>query len=201
MVIQPQQFKNIDIPKDKVLARLGFTQKKASADTSIQNIVDSEIVLAKKLILLKQVVASSKIEFLKPNIIKLQPNLKIISSKLYRFLNGYNLAFGFAVTIGPALEEKRQLYISDKQSTKALVLDAVGSVIAEELAEITNKQISERFTHSSKRFSPGYGDWDISGQADFLKWLDAEKIGIKLNNKFIMTPEKSVSAIIGIKDE
>ena len=197
MVIQPQQFKNIDIPKDKVLSRLGFVKNKTTADDNILSTIDTEIELARKIITPKQVIASSKIEFVSPNIIKLNPDLTIVSDKLYLFLSGCKQAYGFAVTIGTALEEKRQQYSDEKQSTKALVIDAIGSVIAEELADITNKEISA----DNKRFSPGYGDWKISGQKDFLIWLGAENIGIKLNDRFMMSPEKSVSALIRIKDE
>ena len=73
---------------------------------------------------------------------------------------------------------------------------------AEELAEITNKQISDnenkKGLKTTMRFSPGYVDWDIKGQKDFLKWLGAEAIGIKLTKNFQMLPEKSVSAILGV---
>jgi cobalamin-dependent methionine synthase I len=52
---------------------------------------------------------------------------------------------------------------------------------------------------TTRRYSPGYGDWGVSAQKDFLAWLGAGHIGIKLTESSQMLPEKSVSAILGIK--
>lgn len=49
------------------------------------------------------------------------------------------------------------------------------------------------------RFSPGYGDYPIRLQPNFLKVLDApRKIGLCTNETFLLTPTKSVTAIMGI---
>ena len=49
------------------------------------------------------------------------------------------------------------------------------------------------------RFSPGYGDLDISYQKDFIRLLDTpKKIGLSLTNGGMLAPTKSVTAIIGI---
>jgi cobalamin-dependent methionine synthase I len=48
------------------------------------------------------------------------------------------------------------------------------------------------------RFSPGYGDWAIQNQKDFLQWLGADKLGITLAPSLQMMPRKSVSALLGI---
>ena len=53
--------------------------------------------------------------------------------------------------------------------------------------------------HTS-RFSPGYGDFDIGFQKEIFKLLNCPKnIGLSLCDSFIMSPSKSVSAIIGLK--
>ena len=51
------------------------------------------------------------------------------------------------------------------------------------------------------RFSPGYGDLPLDFQKEFLKITDASrKLGISLNDSLLMSPSKSVTAIIGIKN-
>ena len=50
------------------------------------------------------------------------------------------------------------------------------------------------------RFSPGYGDLTLEMQRDVMAALDCGRtIGITLTDSLLMTPSKSVTAIIGMK--
>lgn len=202
MTINPVQFSRFDLPLNKVLSRLGYASGKTNMDAKTQEIIGEEIEAAKKLFSPKQVIASDAIK-LSGRKILLGPSLIIESPDIVKLLQGCSVAFGFAVTIGPALEARRDMYLKDKETTRALVLDAAGSVAVEELARITNNEVAADITKNgygfTRRFSPGYGDWALSGQKEFLSWLGAEQIGIKLNDNFQMIPEKSVSAILGQK--
>ena len=52
------------------------------------------------------------------------------------------------------------------------------------------------------RFSPGYGDLDISNQQAMFSLLELEKrLGLSLTPTQMMLPEKSVTAIIGLSKE
>ena len=52
------------------------------------------------------------------------------------------------------------------------------------------------------RFSPGYGDLPLSVQPTVLAALDAQRrLGITLSSSLLMTPTKSVTAIIGMFKE
>ena len=203
MPINPTQFSKLQIPLNKVLVRLGYATGKTNIDSNINDILKEEIETAGKLLAPRQVQSFSKIALAGGNKIHLEPFFAIESTDIFKLMNNCEEAAGFAVTIGPALEAKRDQYLKDKETTRALVLDAAGSVAAEELAEITNAQITaeaaKRGLATTRRFSPGYGNWAISSQKEFLKWLGAGQIGIKLNENFEMLPEKTVSAIIGLK--
>ena len=51
------------------------------------------------------------------------------------------------------------------------------------------------------RFSPGYGDLDISHQRAMFDLLELEKrLGLSLTQTHMMLPEKSVTAIAGLSD-
>ena len=51
------------------------------------------------------------------------------------------------------------------------------------------------------RFSPGYGDLPIEIQGEFLQVLDAPKrIGLYATANNILTPRKSVTAVIGLSE-
>ena len=49
------------------------------------------------------------------------------------------------------------------------------------------------------RFSPGYGDFPLSMQTPIFDALDCpRKIGVSLNASLLMSPSKSVTAVIGL---
>jgi cobalamin-dependent methionine synthase I len=51
------------------------------------------------------------------------------------------------------------------------------------------------------RFSPGYCDWPISEQKKVFELVQADMIGVSLNESFLMNPRKSVSGLFGITEE
>lgn len=120
------------------------------------------------------------------------------SSSLSKNLFGSNECYIFAVTLGNSVDRllKKLSVIS---LSEHYITDALASALAECAADLTEKEISST-TDCKIRFSPGYGDFDIEKQADVLKMLDAQKIiGVSLSKSFLMTPQKTITAIMGIK--
>jgi cobalamin-dependent methionine synthase I len=51
------------------------------------------------------------------------------------------------------------------------------------------------------RFSPGYGDLPLELQTNLFKVLDCQHfIGLTLNDSMLMSPSKSVTAIVGLRE-
>lgn len=126
---------------------------------------------------------------------------KVNSKKLSENLKGCKRAIIFAATTG--IETDRLILKYGALSpSKALMLQAIGTAQAEALCDAFCKDMeSELQTKLRKRFSPGYGDLDISLQTDIFKILDCYKnIGLTLNDSLLMTPTKSVTAFVGITD-
>lgn len=110
----------------------------------------------------------------------------------------------FAATIGIYLDRMILKY-SKVSPSKALMLQAIGAERIESLCNAFNSDIAGKYTAKGKytmpRFSPGYGDLDISFQTEIFKALDCpRKIGLSLNQSLIMSPSKSVTAVIGISN-
>ncbi len=54
----------------------------------------------------------------------------------------------------------------------------------------------------TRRYSPGYGDFPFTIQPEILRLLNTEKtIGVTCNESCIMSPSKSVTAIMGIANK
>ena len=107
----------------------------------------------------------------------------------------------FAATLGSGpdiLIRRAQIgRISDAvilQSASAAMIEAVCDRLNEELREEAEKA---GFT-LHPRYSPGYGDFSLEYQKDLIRILNAGKeIGLSLTEGLLMTPGKSVTAVIG----
>ena len=83
--------------------------------------------------------------------------------------------------------------------------DALGSALAEQAADAAEAELRQWAAREEKyltgRFSPGYGDWPITVQPKVAAVLDtARRAGICVLNTNLMTPRKSVTAILGLSD-
>lgn len=126
------------------------------------------------------------------------------SADLRRNLRGCKGGVVFAATVGIGLDRLIARYGSISP-TRALLLQAIGAERIEALCDAFNNEITARAKqngqHTRPRFSPGYGDLPLEAQREFFSALDcSRKIGLTLNESLLMSPSKSVTAIIGTGD-
>ena len=124
---------------------------------------------------------------------------RLKSNSLAKNLSGCKTAIIFAATLG--IDFDRLLNLKQLTSpTEALVLDALGSAAIEGVCNRFEQIIKKNLNAKLKpRFSPGYGDLDISFQKSITDLLKAkQKIGVALNDSLMLIPTKSVTAIMGV---
>lgn len=90
-----------------------------------------------------------------------------------------------------------------KDMGSAMIMDACASAAIENICnnfeEDIRKQAQEKGLFLTDRFSPGYGDLPLSLQKDFCTMLNtSRRIGLTVSDNFLMVPQKSVTAIMGI---
>ena len=106
------------------------------------------------------------------------------------------------VTIGKYLEETTSKLARDGLMLQATVLDAIGSDAVEKVADAVQGRIKEIAGTMglviSRRFSPGYCDWNIGQQRMIFHALTGNTIGVRLTGECLMIPQKSISGIVGI---
>ena len=120
-----------------------------------------------------------------------------------RMLRSCDTAVLLCCTLGLAFE-RRLRALERRDMGEAVILDACGSAWVESGCDMAERELAERFAprHLTDRFSPGYGDLPLSLQPSVLAALDAERrLGIHLSESFLMTPSKSVTAVLGVSDE
>lgn len=109
-----------------------------------------------------------------------------------------------AVTLGPMVGSQiRRSAVGDVAAGAAA--DALASALAEQMADAAEGQLrqwaAEQGLFLTGRFSPGYGDWPISLQPLLAETLDtARQIGLYVTDTYLMTPRKSVTALLGVSD-
>ena len=93
--------------------------------------------------------------------------------------------------------------IQTEDMAKALTLDALASAAIEQVCDTAENEIRSRFPgkNTTWRFSPGYGDFPLECQGDFLAAVNAMRtVGVCLSSGGLLTPTKSVTAVVGISD-
>lgn len=128
--------------------------------------------------------------------------LATASKDLEKNLSGCEDAFVFAATVGARLDHLIKRY-GTVSPAKAFMLGAYGAERIESLCDAFYDDILGKASESGKylrpRFSPGYGDLPIEFQKEIFSVLDCpRKIGLSLNESLLMSPTKSVTAVIGI---
>ena len=120
------------------------------------------------------------------------------SRDLSKNLSSCKEAFVFCATLGTEIDRLIIKY-SKIEPSKAVIVDAVSSALIESFCDYINDYLGKE-EKLCPRFSCGYGDFSITHQASILKALDtAKKVGVMLSESYMMSPAKTVTAIIGIK--
>ena len=123
----------------------------------------------------------------------------IKSYDLIKALSGCKQAYILGVTIG--IDADRLISrLSITSPAESFITDALASAVAESLCDYADNLL--RGTGKKPfRYAPGYGDMPLSYQPAVLEALNADyTLGITLNSSSLMTPMKSITAIMGIKE-
>lgn len=124
------------------------------------------------------------------------------SRKLSTALQDSEKIVCFVGTIGRAIERQVNKLMQDNHLAEAYVLDAMGSVVVEDMVERFQQHMEAKCKEESKtvtlRFSPGYCDWSITDQKKLFSVMDSEQIGVQLTDSCLMQPRKSISGVFGI---
>lgn len=127
------------------------------------------------------------------------------SKSLTELLKNSEAVALMASTIGDEIIHAIEDEIKKENSVKAVIFDSTASQMADKtvawVMDFINKSLQkEAKALTSMRFSPGYGDLDLKYQKIFFEELKLEKLGISLTETYMMTPEKSVTAICGVEN-
>lgn len=195
-----QEYRYAEIPTEKLL----FNPNEAAVRLGIpREFTDKEIDICDDLLRseLKARYASIRLGFVCPSEGRIVFDFGEWESRdLYRNLKGCCEVYLFAVTLGHGVDRLLQR-LSVLSVSRHFITDALASAYAEAACDYAEKVIKGNLV-CRPRFSPGYGDLRVSVQPQILQELDAQRLlNITLGRTLLMSPTKSITAIMGIKNE
>lgn len=124
----------------------------------------------------------------------------LLRGAVCRVLSGCSAAVLMAVTLGAGVD-REIMRASVRSAREGFVTNAFADTMAEALADTASRVAAESFGAVTGRFSPGYADLPLEVGHRLIRLLGCEgRLGIKLCEDGLMSPKKSINAIMGIKD-
>ena len=139
----------------------------------------------------------------RPPVLTLGP-MTVCSGGLAKNLQGCDRAALFGATLG--LEADRLIYRLGRTAVgEAVITDACAAAVIEavcdELCDELRAEAAGQGRRIRPRYSPGFGDFTLEYQPAICKVLELSKrIGVSLTAGGMMTPAKSVTAVVGFYD-
>jgi hypothetical protein len=192
---------DIDIDKNQVCHYIGY-EDNHNLSARIESLIDDYAGHAHYLINPLHSYIIKDVEWARGSISLIEDSIIFKSRVIARLLEHCSQVAIFLVTIGEYLEETALQLAKDGLILQSTVLDAIGSDAVEQVADFVQdgiKEIAEaQGLVTSRRFSPGYCDWNIGQQRMLFYALTGNTLGVRLTGECLMIPQKSISGIIGI---
>jgi len=192
---------DIEIDKDQICHYIGY-EDNHNLSARIASLIDDYAEHAHYLINPLHSYVIKDVEWARGSIALIEGSVIFKSRIIARLLERCPQVAIFVVTIGKYLEETAFQLARDGLILQATVLDAIGSDAVEKVADFVQDRIKEMAEAqglvTSRRFSPGYCDWNVGQQRMLFYALTGNTLGVRLTGECLMVPQKSISGIIGI---
>ncbi len=124
------------------------------------------------------------------------------SQAVRRLLRDSQDVWLFVVTIGFDLESRSRDYLHANEVFRGYLLSRIGSYLVEDQVRRLDMEIVESSNEgglsTTRRYSPGYGDFALEAQKIFVELArDAIPI-LRVDQSGLIVPEKTVTAIKGV---
>lgn len=194
----------VHLPGDKVYRRMGYIRGVTACSKNRQKEIDEAIDEAVSLCRLKGSAVRLLIKENTDGRILLASDKVFISKDLCKMLDDCGEVLIMGATAGSNITDAVSRFSRQEDLSRAVVYDAVASEMVDAalqwIMDYFNRQLSRERKHCLKRrFSAGYGDFVLENQKIIYDLLELDRLNISLSPGYMLIPEKSVTAITGIK--
>lgn len=184
------------------LARLFGGGKSSGFSRGVALRIDKLKGILKKLLTPELCYRKVNIDSINNGSVCLQGGPSFKSPKLSRTLKSCETIICFIATIGCQIEKEIRQLTSRNGLAGAYILDSMGSVAVESMAEKFHRRMESQYKAQGKgvtlRFSPGYCDWLVTEQKKLFNVFDSFQLGVTLSDSCLMQPRKSISGVFGV---
>jgi hypothetical protein len=123
-----------------------------------------------------------------------------------KILTGSNTAVIFIFTLGSKLSQLTESEKNTGDTLGTIIIDALTTSMLGVAGEYVGKTIKEenlmqKGYGATCTYSPGQYKWTIEEQKEIFDMVDGKRIGVKLNDSYLMVPFMSVSGVYGFGPE
>jgi hypothetical protein len=195
----------IPLPRKRIYTRLGFVKGVTEVPPTQKEEIEAYIRDAQSLIELKGAGVRMPIREIQGPRIVLDRDAFFESEHLAKFLGNCRELVLMGATAGSGIMKAIEENVAASNLMRALVFDATAS----EMVDASLNWIVDYFNRTllrenrrllKNRYSAGYGDLLLETQKTLYDLLQLEKIGIRITETCMLIPEKSVTAITGIRE-
>jgi len=193
-------------PIQKIYQRLGYRRDITCITPQQEQQIDRHINEALALIHLQGAMIRLPICARGDGFVMLGEDLRLDSTNLATFLRNCDEVLVLGATAGEAVMAAIRGDMATDAVTRAVIFDATASEMADGaldwLMDYTRRDlIREGKMLLNQRYSAGYGDLALTNQQLFYMILNMKEIGVQITPEFLLIPEKSVTAVTGIRKD
>jgi len=123
-----------------------------------------------------------------------------------KILEGSEIAVIFIFTLGEKIDDLINGGRDSGDTLGTIIMDAIttsmlGTLGAHVGKIIKDNNLTQKNYGATCTYSPGQYKWTIEEQREIFNMVDGSKIGVNLNESFLMIPFKSISGIYGFGPE
>jgi len=108
-----------------------------------------------------------------------------------------------AVSLGDPWDAALDELASRREAAEAWFLDAMGTLLADRAARLVEDRVSIDMARAgltrTRRYRPGYGDFSIEAQGPICALVEADRIGVTVNEASSLLPLKSITGVLGFR--
>ena len=195
---------SIPLPRKEIYRRLGFIKGVTEISSSQKEEIERFIQDALSLIHLKGAGLRMPVQEIKGAGIILAEDVTFESNQLAALLRNCREIVLMGATAGNDIMKAIEEDAAGRNVTRGIVFDATASETVDAsldwiMGYFNRTLLRENRQLLKKRYSAGYGDLLLETQKTIHRLLQLDRIGIRITDSCMLIPEKSVTAVTGIR--
>lgn len=195
---------SIPLPRKEIYRRLGFIKGVTEISSSQKEEIERFIQDALSLIHLKGAGLRMPVQEIKGARIILAEDVTFESNQLAALLRNCREIVLMGATAGNDIMKAIEEDAAGRNVTRGIVFDATASETVDAsldwiMGYFNRTLFRENRQLLKKRYSAGYGDLLLETQNTIYRLLQLDRIGIRITDSCMLIPEKSVTAVTGIR--